>query len=93
MCVLRVCGRRHAGLASSASWQRAAEERYDDVKELIDGEKFRFLAWGVGWGQPPAAFRSKPTSLRAHSVNGNTTHICQKLSKVQCFLHSTSSSD
>ena len=32
-------GRRHAGLASSASWQRAAEERYDDVKELIDREK------------------------------------------------------
>ena len=46
-------GRRHAGLASSASWQRAAEERYDDVRELIDRDKFRFLAWGVGWGQPP----------------------------------------
>ena len=57
-------GRRHAGLASSASWQRAAEERNDDVRELIDREKFRFLAWGVGWGQPPAAFRSKPPSLR-----------------------------
>ena len=42
-------GRRHAGLASSASWQRAAE-RYDDVKELIAREKFRFLAWGVGRG-------------------------------------------
>ena len=41
-------GRRHAGLALSASWQRAAEERYDDVWELIDREKSRFLAWEVG---------------------------------------------
>ena len=57
-------GRRHAGLAASASWQRAAEERYDDTREMIVREKSRFLARGVGWGQPPAAFRSKPPSLR-----------------------------
>ena len=37
-------GHRHAGLASSTSWQRAAEERYDDARELIVREQSRFLA-------------------------------------------------
>ena len=38
--------------------------RYDDVREAMVREKSIFLAGGAWWEEPPAAFRSKPPSLR-----------------------------
>ena len=71
-------GRRHAGLASRASWQRAAEEGYDDARELIVREKSRFLAVLSSLFLCICTFYSQELLL-CHSLAGNTQKVCNTL--------------
>ena len=61
-----------------------AGERYDDVREAMVREKSIFLAGGAWWEEPPAAFRSKPPSLRGRRSCRRTRECGRPIAAAAC---------